>query len=131
MFSFLIRLVISALGLLIIANISGGAITVSSLGAAIIAALVLGLVNAFVKPVLEFIAQALTLPLSCVTLGLWSLLLSWLINGAMFYIVGEVVKGFHVKSFGAAMVGALVLSAINAIAAGLVRERGEARRRER
>ena len=128
MISFLIRLVISALALLVIANISGGAIAVSSLGVALVAALVLGLANAFVKPVLEFVAQALTLPLSCITLGLWSLVLSWLLNGLMFYVVGEVVKGFTVRNFGAALVGSLVLSGVNAIASGLVRERKDVRR---
>ncbi len=120
MLSFLIRLAISALALLGIANLSGGAIAVSSLGDALIAALVLGLVNAFIKPVLEWIAQALTLPLSCLTLGLWSLLLSWLINGLTFYGVAAVVDGFNVKSFGAALLGALAMSVVNALASGLV-----------
>ena len=131
MLSFLIRLVISALALLGIAKISGGAIAISSFSAALIAALVLGLVNAFIKPILEFVAQALTLPLSCVTLGLWSLVLSWLINGLMFYVVAGFVDGFSVKNFGAALLGALALSIVNAVASGLVKERGQARRRER
>ena len=120
MFSFLIRLGISALALVGIANLSGGAISVNSIGDALIAALVLGLVNAFVKPILEFIAQALTLPLSCLTLGLWSLILSWLINGLMFLGVAAVVDGFNVRGFGAAMMGALLLSIVNALASGLV-----------
>ena len=128
MFSFLIRLVISALALLGIAKISGGAIAISSFSAALIAALVLGLVNAFIKPVLEFIAQALTLPLSCLTLGLWSLLLSWIINGLMFSLVASFV-GIGVANFGAAMLGALALSIVNALASGLVGGKREARRR--
>ena len=120
MFSFLIRLVISALALIGIAKLSGGAILVGGFGDALIAALILGLVNAVIKPILEFVAQALTLPLSCLTLGLWSLLLSWLLNGLMFYAVATFVKGFTVKSFGAAMLGALLLSVINALASALV-----------
>lgn len=120
MLSFLIRLVISALALIGIANLSGGAISVNGIGDALIAALILGLVNAVIKPVLEFVAQALTLPLSCITLGLWSLILSWLINGLMFYAVAAAVKGFNVSSFGAALVGALLLSVINAVATALV-----------
>lgn len=127
MFSFLIRLVISALALIGIANLSGGAISVASIGDALIAALVLGLVNAFIKPILQFVAQALTLPLSCITLGLWSLLLSWLINGLTFYAVAAAVKGFNVSSFGAALLGALAMSVVNALASGLVRDRGRDR----
>ena len=123
MFSFLIRLVISALALLGIANLSGGAISVSSIGDALIAALALGLANAVIKPVLEFIAGALTLPLSCITLGLWNLVLAWLINGLMFLGVAKVVDGFNVKSFGAAMLGALAMSVVNALASGLVGDR--------
>ena len=123
MFSFLIRLVISALALLGIAKLSGGAIAVAGVGDALVAALILGLVNAFIKPVLEFVAQTLTLPLSCVTLGLWSLLLSWLINGLTFYAVAAVVAGFNVKSFGAALLGALAMSVVNAVASGLVGDR--------
>ena len=123
MFSFLIRLVISALALLGIANLSGGAIAVDSIGDALIAALILGLVNAVIKPILEFVAQTLTLPLSCITLGLWSLILSWLINGLTFYAVAAVVDGFNVKNFGAALLGALALSVVNALASSLVKDR--------
>ena len=133
MFSFLIRLVISALALLGIAKISGGAIAVTSIGPALIAALALGIANAFVKPILEFVAQALTLPLSCLTLGLWSLLLSWIINGLMFLGVAKVVDGFEVKGLGAAMLGALALSLVNSVASGLVgdskRDKGNKRSR--
>ena len=129
MFSFLIRLVISALALLGIANLSGGAIAVASVGDALIAAIILGLVNAVIKPILEFVAQTLTLPLSCITLGLWSLLLSWLLNGLTFYAVAAVVDGFNVKNFGAAFLGALALSIVNALASGLVKDRGRDNRR--
>lgn len=120
MLSFLIRLVISALALVGIAKLSGGAVSVGGFGDALIAALILGLVNAVIKPILEFVAQALTLPLSCLTLGLWSLILSWLINGLMFFLVAQFVGGFNVKSFGAALIGALLLSIINAVATALV-----------
>lgn len=130
MFSFFIRLVISALALVGIARLSGGAISVGGFGNAIIAALILGLVNAVIKPILEFIAQALTLPLSCLTLGLWSLILSWLINGLMFFLVAQFVEGFNVKPFGAALVGALLLSIINALASALVSGDGKKDKRD-
>lgn len=131
MFPFLIRLILSALALLGIAKISGGAIAISSFTAALLAALILGLVNAFIKPILEFVAQALTLPLSCLTLGLWSLVLSWIINGLMFWFVASFVEGFSVKSFGAALLGALALSLVNALASGLVGGKPRRNRNER
>jgi len=66
-----------------------------------------------------FIAGALTLPLSCITLGLWNLVLSWLLSGAMVYYAGQFVDGFSVKTFGAAMIAALILAVVNAVAGGL------------
>lgn len=123
MLGFFIRLAVSAAALLLLAHYSGGQIAVKGAGDAAIAALVLGLANALVKPVLEFVLQAITFPLSCLTLGLWSLALSVLLNGAMFYLVAYLLQGFDVRSFPAALVGALVLSAVNALASGLTRRR--------
>ncbi len=123
MLGFLIRLVVSAAALLFVAGASNGQIAVKNAGDAAIAALVLGLANAFVKPVLEFVLQTLTFPLSCLTLGLWSLALSVLLNGALFYAVAYFLKGFDVRSFPAALVGALVMSGVNAVASGLTRKK--------
>jgi len=115
MTSFFIRLIVNACALLAIANLSGNAIVVKGFGAALIAALVLGLANALVKPILYGMAKTMTCALSCLTLGLWSLFLSWLINGALFWVVGQNLSGFHVKNFSTAMWGALALSLVNAI----------------
>ena len=131
MLGFLIRLAVSAGALLFIAGASGGQIIVRSTSAAVIAALVLGVVNALIKPLLEFILGALTLPLSCLTLGLWSLVLSALINGFLFMAVANVLQGFGVKSFGAAVVGGIALAVVNAIASGLTKGNGNARERRR
>lgn len=128
MIGFIVRLSINTAALFFIAGASGGAIQVRSLGAALFAALVWGVANATVKPVLQFVAQLLTLPLSCLTLGLWSLLLSWLLNAALFYGAGELVPGFSVRGFGAAMGGALAMSVVNALASALT---GSGSRRER
>ncbi len=128
MLSFFLRLLISAVALLFIAGASGGQIQVGNFTDALIAALVLGVANAVVKPILQFIAAALTLPLSCLTLGLWSLLLSWLLSATLFYAVGSALEGFEVRSFGAAMFGALALAVINAIATGLLKEKEGVRR---
>ena len=116
MISFAIRTIISAVALLIIAGMSGGSIQVTSFLDALIAAVILGLANAIVKPVLQWIAGSMTCVLSCITLGLWSLVLSWLINALLFYQVGNLLNGFQVKGFWPAMWGALALSVVNTLA---------------
>jgi putative membrane protein len=70
-----------------------------------VAALVLGLANAIVRPVLF----VLTLPLTILTLGLFLLVL----NGIVLEVVAWVVPGFRIDSFGWAIVGALVLTVIS------------------
>jgi len=116
MISFIIRTVINAFALLVIARVSGAHIEIEGFVAAVIAAVVLGLANAIVKPILFGIAKAMTCVLSCITLGLWSLALSWLINGLLFYAAGQLLPGFTVKGFWAALWGALALSIVNAVA---------------
>lgn len=118
MIGFVIRIFINAAALLVIASQSQGTIRVQGYVAALMASLVLGVANAVVKPILYWIAKSMTCVLSCLTLGLWSLFLSWLINGALFFVVGQdVIPGFTVKSFWPhAMLGALALSIVNALA---------------
>lgn len=77
-------------------------IRVDSIGTALAAAFALGLVNALLRPVLVF----LTLPLTIMSLGFFTLI----INGALFYLVSKLVDGFHIVSFGAAVWGALLFS---------------------
>ena len=84
-----------------------------------LAALVLGVANAIVKPALQAIAEGMTCVLSCLTLGLSSLVFSWLINGLLFYAAGNYLGLFTVKGFWPTMLGALALSIVNAIASGL------------
>lgn len=103
--------ILNAVSLLIVAYILPG-ITVASFGSALIAALVLGLVNTLVKPVLVM----LTLPITFVTLGLFLLV----INALVFWFVGSILKNFHVDGFWWAMLGALVYSLIASFLAGLV-----------
>ena len=114
MISFLIRIAVNAVALLIIAGMSGGAIAFKGFGQAVLAALVLGLANAIVKPALQAVAEGMTCVLSCLTLGLSSLLISWLINGFLFYAVGNYLGLFTVKGFWPTMLGALALSIVNA-----------------
>ena len=80
-------------------------ISITHLGTAIIAALVLGLVNTLIRPIFVL----LTLPVSVLTLGLFILV----INGLMFWMVSRLVNGFHVESFTTAIFGALLYSIIS------------------
>ncbi len=68
----------------------------------LVATLVLGLLNAFLRPLVIL----LTLPVTILTLGLFTLV----INGVMFYLAAQLVAGFHVTSFGAAFLAALLFS---------------------
>ena len=73
--------------------------------AAFFGALMLGLANAFVKPLLMFIA----FPITILTLGLFV----WVINAAMMMLAAQFVDGFEVEGFGAAMWGALWMAVLN------------------
>ncbi len=96
--------VLSALALWIVAHVVHG-FHVSGVTSALIAALVIGLINATLGAVLKF----LTFPLTIITLGIF-----WLIiNAAMIELASAFVSGFKVDSFGAAFWGAIVLSIVN------------------
>ena len=87
------------------------AVQVKDFTSALIAALVLGLLNAIVRPIL----MVLTLPITVITLGLFLLV----INGLMFWLASRMLDGFQVSSFGWAIVAAIVYSlltwAVNAV----------------
>lgn len=102
---------LNAVALLVVAYILPG-ITVASFGSALIAALVLGLLNTLVKPVLIL----LTLPITIVTLGLFLLVL----NALVFWFAGSVLKGFHVNGFWWALLGALVYSVVSGLLSRLL-----------
>ncbi len=87
-------------------------IRVDSVGAAIIAALVLGLVNALIRPVLVL----LTLPVTFLTLGLFIFVL----NGLMFWVVSAMVDGFHVAGFWSAVGGAILYSILSWLLSALI-----------
>lgn len=98
-----------------------GVFEVSGLGA-VIAVAVLALVNALIFPVM-LLFRIVTFPIALLTLGVWSLIVSFLANAAVLYFVGysEVVPGFRVKSLSAALVGAAMMSLLNTILNSLVR----------
>ena len=97
----IIRWLLLAAALLLVAYLYPG-VTVSSFGAAMIAALVLGLLNTIVRPLLVL----LTLPVTLLTLGLFL----FVINALMFWAAAGVIDGFNVKGFAAALIGSLIYS---------------------
>lgn len=110
----LIRWLLSALALLGITYVVPG-ITITTFYAALIAALVLGLVNALIKPIIVI----LTLPFNIVTLGLFTLV----INALMFWLASSIVKGFNVAGFWPAFWGALIMLVFNWLIAELFKKK--------
>lgn len=115
MAGFIIRLLIVALGLWLASELVPG-IEVSGVGTLLGAALLLGIVNAVVRPV--FIL--LTLPLTVVTLGLFLLV----INAAMLGLVAWVFDGFTIAGFWAALFGSIVVSITGWLASYFIGPRG-------
>ena len=112
---FLVRLAISALGLWLAQAIVPG-IEISGTGTLVAAALLLGIVNALVRPLVIL----LTLPLTLVTLGLFLLV----VNAAMLGLVAALLDGFHVSGFGAALLGSIVVGLTAWLASWYVGPRG-------
>src|SRR5688572_14048165 len=104
MVGFLIHTVVLAVAIWITAQVVSG-VVIASWSALAIAALVLGVVNAIVRPILLI----LTLPITVLTLGLFYLV----VNGLAFGLAASIVPGFQVRSWGAAILGALLTSVIS------------------
>jgi putative membrane protein len=104
MIGFLIHTVVLAVAIWVTANVVPG-VTVASWSALAIAALVLGVVNAIVRPILVI----LTLPITVLTLGLFYLV----VNGIAFALAAALVPGFGIASLTAAVLGALLTSVIS------------------
>jgi len=98
--SLLLRWLLSALSLMLVAYLVPG-ISVASFYSALIAALILGLVNALIRPIILL----LTLPVNILTLGLFTLV----INALLFWLAATIVKGFNVTGFMPAFWGALAM----------------------
>lgn len=106
------RWALNALALFFTASVVPG-LHLTGFYAALITVLVLGLVNAFIRPLLVL----LTLPINILTLGLFT----FVINGFLFWLVSTWVKGFTVDGFLAAFLGALVFSVISWIISQLLK----------
>ena len=111
MLSLLARWLLNAAALLLVAYLYPG-VAVETFFAALIAALVLGLINAVVRPILVL----LTLPVTILTLGLFL----FVINALLFWLVAEIVQGFRVTGFGAALVGSILYSLITLVTSWLL-----------
>jgi putative membrane protein len=116
---FVIRLLVNAIALLAVAYVVPG-IHVNGFGGALLAALILGIVNAILRPILFII----TLPLQIVTLGLFTLV----INGLLFWLVGAWHVGLYVDGFWPGFWGAIVMGIVSwilsAITGGLESDSG-------
>jgi putative membrane protein len=115
MMGFLLRAAITALGLWVASELLAG-LTFDSTGKLILAAIVLGVVNALVRP----IAFILTLPITVITLGLFLLVL----NAAMVALVAWLVPGMQISGFWTAMGAALIVSLVSWAASSVIGSRG-------
>jgi putative membrane protein len=97
----LLRWLLLAAALLLVAYLYPG-VTIASFSSAMVAALVLGLFNTLLRPILV----VLTLPVTLITLGLFL----FVINALMFYFAANILEGFHVSGFMAALIGSLIYS---------------------
>jgi putative membrane protein len=97
---------LAALSLMVVAYVVPG-FTVRSFGAALVAAVVIGLINS----TLGLLLKILTLPLTVVTFGFFL----FVVNALVLRMVSGLVTGFTVESFGAALVGAIVLALVSSV----------------
>lgn len=102
----LVRLVVNAVALLVVSYLLDG-VVVTGFESALVAAVVLGLINATLRPVL----LVLTIPINIMTLGLFT----FVINAAVLLLVSRLVGGFQVTGFGVALLAALLLSVVSAV----------------
>lgn len=106
------RLAVIALALLVASHLLPG-IEIDSLYAAAIAALIIGLLNITIKPLLVIF----TLPLTLLTLGLFT----FVINAGLFLFVASFVEGFQVESFLSALAGSLIVSLFSTLASRFIK----------
>ena len=106
MMNFVVTIIVTAVSLLILARVSIG-LDVDELGSALVAALVLGLLNATLRPILGFVS----FPITLLTFGLFSFVL----NAIVLYVTAALVKGFHIRNFMAALISSILLGILNGL----------------
>lgn len=112
--SLLIRWILNSVALISTAYLLSG-ITVTGFGAALMASLVLGIVNAIIRPFFILV----TLPLNLLTLGLFTLV----INGIMLKLAAVFVAGFYVRGIFTAIIGSLFLSIFSSLLSTIVKDK--------
>lgn len=109
----LIALVLNAAALMLTAYVVPG-FKVENFTTAVLAAIVLGVVNTFIKPILGFIS----LPITILTLGLFA----FVINAVVLFIVSAVVPGLTIDGWVPAILGAIVLSVVSTVLSSLTKD---------
>jgi len=122
----LLRWALATVALWVTAWLLPGSVGLKGVPSAFLATAAIGLLNALVKPVLLFV-KVVTFPLTLLTLGLFSMLTSLVMNTLVFWLVGRSgwIDGFSVPGFFAALKAAFVMSVINGLLTWLAR--GQAR----
>ncbi|MXX04994.1 MAG: phage holin family protein [Gemmatimonadetes bacterium] len=110
----ILKMILTTLAILLVTNVYSG-IQVDSVTTAIIAAVVLALINTIVRPVIVL----LTLPISMLTLGLFLLV----INAAMLYVAAWLVNGFDVGGYWDALIASFIISVVVALLNGLIKSK--------
>ena len=110
----LLRLILTTLAILLVTNVYSG-IQVDSVTTAVIAAIVLGLINTIVRPFIVL----LTLPISMLTLGLFLLV----VNACMLSLAAWLVNGFDVGGFWDALIASFIISVVVALLNGMIRSK--------
>jgi putative membrane protein len=110
---FLIALLLNAFALFITSQVVGG-FDINNIWVSIIAALIIGLVNTLLRPLLNFI----TAPINLLTLGLFS----FIVNAIILYVSAWIVPGFEIDGAGSAIMGAVVLAIVSTVLSILVKE---------
>jgi putative membrane protein len=113
MLHLLVRLLLSAVSLLVVAYVVPG-FHVDGFVSALIAAIVIGLVNMTVG----LVVKVLTCPLTCLTFGLFS----FVVNALMLMLASQFVDGFSIDGFFAALIGGILLAIVNAVLNTLARK---------
>ena len=109
----LFRWIINSLALILVAFLVPG-FAVAGFYSALIAALILGLVNALIRPILF----VLTLPVNIMTLGLFT----FVVNALMIWLVSTIVKGFDISGFVPALLAALLLWLVSLITNHIIKQ---------
>lgn len=110
----IVRILIGAVSILILAYLLPG-VSVDGIGAAIMASIIIGLVNGLVKPVVTFF----TIPITILTLGVFL----FVINACMILLTDKLVSGFHVDTFWWALIFSILLSMVNSMFQNLAEEK--------